>query len=263
MKKTKLAVFFAALVSVLGFTSCLDSGGSSNYPSFQAAVTITGDALTGYTFYCDAGENIRLRPTSESVAQLKLDGVKRAVIAFDLTDDQEGVTQLKPNTTYTIVVNGAYSYGIPTYTMAVDTLSSQYQTAGNDSIALKGKKIASANATTGGFYVKNGYLTFTPTFSYGTAPLYFGLYYDGQKDVKASEGSLNMNLYFNNSVEASQAISSMTYVVSLKMPSELYNQYRQAGKDSIDVTLNLNSSNAQSPLTCRMAVSDFFTPSSF
>ena len=28
MKKTKLAVLFAALVSVLGFTSCLDSEGS-------------------------------------------------------------------------------------------------------------------------------------------------------------------------------------------------------------------------------------------
>lgn len=259
MKKTKLAVIFAALVSVLGFTSCLDSEGSSNYPTFQTAVTITGDKLLGYTFYCDAGENIKLQPTTESVANLNLDGVKRAVIAFDLTEDQSDVTQLQPNTTYTIVVNGAYSYSIPTYTMAVDTLSTQYQTAGNDSIALKGKKISSANAATGGFYVKNGYMTFTPTFSIGNAPLYFGVYYDGQKDVNTAEGSLNMNLYFNNSLE-SQMGSSMTYVISVRMPYELYGQYMQSGKDSIDVTLNLNSSSSQEPLKCRMAVSDFMTP---
>ena len=131
MKKTKLAVLFAALVSVLGFTSCLESEGSSNYPTFQAAVTITGDKLLGYTFYCDAGENIKLQPTTESVANLNLDGVKRAVIGFDLADDYTGVTQLQPNTTYTVIVNSLpyYTYGIPTYTMVVDTLSSQYQSA--------------------------------------------------------------------------------------------------------------------------------------
>lgn len=258
MKKTKLLVLFAALVSVLGFTSCLESDGSSNYPQFQAAVTVTGDALTGYTFLCDAGENIKLRPTTASASQLKLDGVKRAVMAFDLTEDQAGVTQLQPNTTYTIVINAAYSYGIPTYTMAVDTLSSQYQSAGNDSIAVKGKQISSAD--TNSFYVKNGYMTFYPRFNYGTSAVYFGLYYDGEQDVDVTDGSLNMNLYFNNSVDGSYTTSSTTSIISMKMPVELYSQYMQSGKDSIDVTLNLNASTNQDPLKCRMAVSDFMTP---
>lgn len=261
MKKTKLAVLFAALVSVLGFTSCLDSEGTSNYPQFQASVTVTGDKVLGYTFYCDAGENIKLHPTTESVAGLNLDGVKRAVMAFDLTDDYTGVTQLQPNTTYTIVVNAAYSYGIPTYTMAVDTLSSQYQSAGNDSIAVKGKQIASADANS--FYVKNGYMTFYPRFNYGTSPLYFGLYYDGEKDVDVAKGSLNMNVYFNNSTDGSSVISSASSIISMKMPVELYSKFMQTGKDSIDVTLNLNASTKQDPLKCRMAVSDFMTPMAY
>lgn len=263
MKKTKLAVIFAALVCVLGFTSCLDSDGTSNYPRFQTAVTIAGDKLTGYTFYCDAGENIKLRPTSESVANLNLDGVKRAVIAFDLTSDYVDVTQLQPNTTYTVVVNAYYSYGIPTYTMAVDTLSTQYQSAGKDSIALNGKKIISAESKAGFFYVKNGYMTFYPRFSYGEEPIYFGLYYDSQKDVDAENAKLKLNLYFNNSISASQAINSSVLSVSLKMPSELYGRYMMTGQDSIDVMLKLNSTSNEDSLKCRMAVSDFYTPSGY
>lgn len=258
MKKQKLAVIFAALLTMVGFSSCLNSGDDNlNYPSFQLPVTIAGDALGGYTFWSDYG-NIKLRPTSASVSQLKLDGVKRAVIAFDLTEDQAGITQLEPNKVYTIVVNPAYCYGIPTYSMAVDTLSTQYQENGNDSIALKCKPINSASTTEGAFYVKNGYMTFVPTFSYGNSLVYFGLYYDSEKDVNAEAGSLNMNLYFNNSLENSVS-SSGASSVSLKMPSELYMEYMQ--KDSIDLILNFKSSSSQSPLKCRMAVSDFMAPS--
>ena len=36
-------------------------------------------------------------------------------------------------------------------------------------------------------------MTFVPTFSYGNSPVYFGLYYDSEKDVNAEAGSLNMN----------------------------------------------------------------------
>lgn len=261
MKKTKLAVFFAALVSVLGFTSCLDDEGATSYPAFQAAVTVTGDALTGYTFLCDAGNNIRLRPTGATAAELgKLEGLKRLVLAFDLTENNAGVTQLQSNTTYDVIVNWGYSYRFPTYSMAVDTLNTQYQSAGNDSIALNNKKIFSAESNAAYFYVKNGYMTFYPKFHYGSSPFYFGLYYDGQKDVNTTEGSLNLNLYFNNTSNGSSAMSSATSIVSLKMPIELYGQYMQAGKDSIDLTLNLNASSDQEPLKCKMAVSDFMIP---
>lgn len=67
-------------------------------------------------------------------------------------------------------------------------------------------------------------MTFVPTFSYGNSPVYFGLYYDREKDVNVEAGSLNMNLYFNNSLENS-ASSSGASSVSLKMPSELYMEY--------------------------------------
>lgn len=69
-------------------------------------------------------------------------------------------------------------------------------------------------------------MTFVPTFSYGNSPVYFGLYYDSEKDVNAEAGSLNMNLYFNNSLENSVS-SSGASSVSLKMPSELYMEYMQ------------------------------------
>lgn len=76
--------------------------------------------------------------------------------------------------------------------------------------------------------------------------------------MNAEAGSLNMNLYFNNSLENSVS-SSGASSVSLKMPSELYMEYMQ--KDSIDLILNFKSSSSQSPLKCRMAVSDFMAPS--
>ena len=265
MKKQKSAVVFAALLTLVGFSSCLNSNDDySNYPSFRLPVTITGDALVGYTFLSDIGENIRLRPTTESVSQLNLEGVKRAVIAFDLSEDQVGVTQLESNRIYTVVVNPTYCYSIPAYSMAVDTLSTQYQENGNDSIALKCQQIVSASNTAGTFYVKNGYMTFVPTFLYGQTPLYWGLYYDSQKDVDVDNGVLKMNLYFNNSLQPSQGSSAFS-MISLKMPTDLYGQYRQTGKDSIDFVLNYNSSSSSSPvsLECRMAVSDFITPTGY
>ena len=106
-------------------------------------------------------------------------------------------------------------------------------------------------------------MIFYPRFNYGTSPLYFGLYYDGEKDVDAAKGSLNMNLYFNNSVDGSYAMSSTASVISMKMPVELYSKFMQSGKDSIDVTLNLNASTNQSPFKCRIALSDFMTPMAY
>lgn len=45
----KLAVFFAALVSVLSFSSCLDTNSESAYDGI-ALVTVTGDEFIGYNY---------------------------------------------------------------------------------------------------------------------------------------------------------------------------------------------------------------------
>lgn len=51
MKKQKLAVVFTALLTMVGFSSCLNSGDDNlNYPSFQLPVTIAGDALVDILF---------------------------------------------------------------------------------------------------------------------------------------------------------------------------------------------------------------------
>lgn len=88
---------------------------------------------------------------------------------------------------------------IPTFTVHVDTLSEEYQIFGQDSIQLKNKSIYSLDKTAGAFYIKNGYMNIVPTFEYDLyKPVFFLLYYDGEKDIDTSNNKLNLNLYFNN-----------------------------------------------------------------
>ena len=68
MKKMKLAVFFAALVSVLSFSSCLDTNSESAYDGI-VLVTVTGDEFLGYKLYADGGGI--LVPTAANMKQFQ------------------------------------------------------------------------------------------------------------------------------------------------------------------------------------------------
>lgn len=85
MKKMKLAVAFAALVSVFGFSSCLndgESGPSYNYDNvtisdYLGTYTLLSDAMPGVTYLTDAYD---LTPYGISK------GTKRALIAFTIPE---------------------------------------------------------------------------------------------------------------------------------------------------------------------------------
>ena len=68
MKKTGLAVFFAALMSVLGLTSCLNGDGNTSGVG-QAWVKVSG-SLGFYTFTTADGYTIN--PTNQSVLTSEL-----------------------------------------------------------------------------------------------------------------------------------------------------------------------------------------------
>ena len=78
MKRTRFAVFFAALVSMLSFTSCLDSDGGSNTSSVSAILRVNGFA--GSYWFTDMVGN-KYTPSSQSaLASSGLDSYQFAYI---------------------------------------------------------------------------------------------------------------------------------------------------------------------------------------
>lgn len=78
MKRTRFAVFFAALVSMLSFTSCLDSDGGSGINSVLAILRVNGFA--GSYWFTDAYGN-KYTPSSQSaLASSGLDSYEFAYV---------------------------------------------------------------------------------------------------------------------------------------------------------------------------------------
>ena len=120
MKTTlKFSTLLVVLASVFTFSSCLNNGDDSSYPTYSSYVTITGDQFMGYTFYSDFGSI--LRPTSASVQEvlpgLSASTVKRAYVAFDLASEAENGQNLESNKRYDIILRPSYyaNYALPTY----------------------------------------------------------------------------------------------------------------------------------------------------
>ena len=83
-----------------------------------------------------------LVPTEESLNRIPwLKEVQRAIVSFNLLEENENITQLEDGKTYDIILNSTngMSQQIPTFTVHVDTLSEEYQIFGQDSIQLKNK----------------------------------------------------------------------------------------------------------------------------
>jgi uncharacterized protein YydD (DUF2326 family) len=176
----------------------------------------------------------------------------------------ENTTQLEDGKTYDVILNSTNGMNqqIPTFTVHVDTLSEEYQIFGQDSIQLKNKSIYSLDKTAGAFYIKNGYMNIVPTFEYDLyKPVFFLLYYDGEKDIETSNNKLNLNLYFNNSIQSSN--NSISSFISLEMPGEIYYKFQDKGMnddDLIDVYLNSETVSGQEQIHCKMALKDFMLP---
>ena len=206
MKKMKLAVVFAALVSVFGFSSCLNDSGGASGPDFcNVFVTVTGDELLGYKFYADFGSV--LIPTSQSAAQLSLKNVKRAIVAFSLPE-AEKVSQLEAGKTYNVILDPMYCLQIPTST-AIDT----YMNEPADTLFKNQDPITSIQ----GLSAVKGYATTSMTIPYSRSKrFYMNAGYDSDQDIDPSTNTLTLTVYYDSNVE--NAYESGTSFFSFKLP---------------------------------------------
>lgn len=247
MKKMKLAVVFAALVSVVGFSSCLNSDGNSG-PAFASFVTVTGDDLLGYKLYSDVGYT--MVPTSQSVSQLPwLKNTKRALVWFDIAAE-ENPTQLEPNKNYNVVLSNTGSFPLFTNTV-IDT----YQNEPADTLQANQDPITSIQ----GLWAVKGYCNATIGVQYDPSKRwYMNAGYDSSEDVDPSTNTLTLTVYYDSNAE--NAYDSGSSYFSFKLPESEYGQFTA---DSINLVLRAkttNSGDSFEEVKCRMAKSDLFAP---
>lgn len=263
MKRIKLILLVASILCLSGFVSCSNDD-DARWSTFNGvSVTVRGDEISGYKLYTDFGAI--LIPSSTSLSQVAwLKEVWRATISFSLADNETDATVLESGKTYHVVLNtlSGMNQEIPTYIVCVDTLSIDYQTNGNDSIALKNKSIRSIDKTAEYFYVKNGYMNVVPTFDYDPYQLVsFLLYYDSEKDIDVANNKLVLNLFFNNNTQNSY--NSTSSLINFRMPEDIYYSFQDEGlsdTDSIEVYLNAKTDNGSDQVQCKMALKDFMLP---
>lgn len=156
MKKMKLAVAFAALVSVFGFSSCLDSGEGG--PTYDGADFVTVKEAMGFP-YLASESGLTLNPVSSTVlSQLaQKDGsyYSRAYVGFKLA---EGEVATEGKTSYKISeINVFYPLLYKGFNMNADTLKADYAITSFESVI---PNIMTLNH----IWAKNGYVNIPFTF---------------------------------------------------------------------------------------------------
>ena len=256
MKTLKISTLLVALASVFTFSSCLnDNGGGSSLPSYSSYVTITGDAVFGYTFHSDFG--CRLKPTTASVEEvlpgLNNSKVKRAVVAFDLVDQNLQGQTLEAGKTYDIILRSSYNanYALPTY----QTVDMTDDAMAADTLLNKNQNITSVNNY---IWAINGYINAQMTVAYDpNKTFYLNTYYDRTTDIDRDNNTLYLNLYYNKN--SNNDMHQGTAVFSFDLPDDAAFEFSQ---DTINVVLRATTNNV--PMTevgkCRMSINDFFVP---
>lgn len=256
MKTTlKLSTLIVALASVFTFSSCLNSGDDTTYPTYSSYVTITGDQFLGYTFHSDFGSI--LRPTSASIQEvlpgLSSSTVKRAYIAFDLMDETANGQNLESNKTYDIVLRSSYhaNYALPTYQTIRHTASS-------DSLVTKNQHIQNVNKD---IWAVNGYANAFITINYDQNKAFYMNTYYSEEDIDVDKNTLNLNIYYNSHSESPNAQGQSVF--SFRLPEEIIYTH-QFSTDSINLVLNAITGYDNSQLTkvgeCKVALKDFSVP---
>ncbi len=88
MKKMKLAVVFAAFVSVFGFSSCLDDG-ESGPAQLQWVVNVNDGSYTGVSFIPDGAPTVKWTTGAVTLTQYGLpEGTKRALLTYTIPEGQ-------------------------------------------------------------------------------------------------------------------------------------------------------------------------------
>ncbi len=225
MKKMKWAVLFAALVSVFGFSSCLDSEEGTNYDLYEY---VTVDSYMGAATLVGDQSGITYVPTTKDVlASLELkDGgyYKRALVAIKLAEEF-----VAGKTSYNISGIQVYNY-IPykSCTMNPDTLKGDY-------------KFVNLGAGNEKPWVRSGFanVSFSVQIPNATPSLNdFNMYITG-----ASNDTLYAKLQYSK--DNSAAYTSMSEMISFELPQydPAYNQLNRG--DSIVLTVVATGANGE------------------
>lgn len=255
MKTTlKLSTLLVAITSAFTFSSCIDNGGDSSYPTYSSYVTITGDqSMGGYTFHSDFGSI--LRPTSASVQEvlpgLSTSNVKRAYVAFDLASEAENGKDLESNKIYDIILRSSYyaNYAIPTY-------KTVKYTATSDTLITKNQRVQDINKD---IWAINGYVNALITINYNQNKAFYMNTYYSEEDIDVANNTLNLNLYYNSNSESAGAQGQSVF--SFRLPEEVITRF---SAESITLVLNAITGYENNQLTkvgeCKVALKDFSEP---
>lgn len=207
MKKMKLAVVFAALVSVLGFSSCLNDGDSSPSANWTGYATVKESYMGTVSLVGDDG--LQFTPVSSSVlAPLKLsDGTyyKRVIVAVRFTED-EVITEGKTNYKISELVNYT-GVAYKNFTTRPDTLKNDYPLVSLDM------------GNNGKIWAKNGFvnLPFTYKVNSNLSSDDFHMY-----AVDAKEDTLYTRFRQTKSEESAYNIGKGVISFALPFDSEYY-----------------------------------------
>lgn len=245
MKKFNLYLLTVALASVFAFSSCLDDGNESDYPAYRNIGVTVGTG--GFRMLADNGAY--LVPTTMVSG---LESVERAAVSFDLASGD--LVELKAGESYDVIINTAYSYVIPTYSV-IDLH--------NNAVAVDSLVNSQTEVTrVSGIYAVNGYMTMEATLpcDYSSNPT-VDVAYNSAEDIDVAGKKLTLTLYYDSkSSYPSQSVSS---IFSFRLPAFAATAFYENQTDSIDLVLNYqNSINSMDSgtATCRMAVKDLQIP---
>lgn len=245
MKSFKIVLSAVALASVLAFSSCLGESNESDYPMYRnVGVTV---AAGGFSLLADNGSY--LNPTTMVQG---LENVERAAVSFNLASGE--ALELQPGKSYDVVINTAYSYAIPTYSV-IDLYGNE---AARDSLV----NTQTGISRIGGMYAVNGYVTLEATLPVDVSKTpYVDVAYNSKENVDVAGKKLNLQFYYDAKSEyTSQTASS---VFSFRLPADAYTKFMENQVDSIDLVMTYQAgytSLEQGRAECRMAVKDLCRP---
>lgn len=234
MKKMKWAVLFAALVMMVGFTSCLSNEEGESYDLIEY-VTVSSSYM-GYTALIgDQSGNTYIPTSTDVLAALKqTDGnyYPRALVAIKLT---EPFVANKPS--YNVEAIQIYNY-VPW----------KDATTNPDTLASKGDYDFSNLSNS---WVKSGYLNIPFEVLVPANPRLedFNLYI-----TSSSNDTLYTKLHYSK--DNTSAVNAMSEMISFRMPDYDDNYDALYNNDSIVVTVKANGKTGELKSSSKCALRD-------
>lgn len=227
MKKMKLAVVFAAFVSVFGFSSCLDSGESG--PQTTCFLVSVGNQMGIPVFYPDAMPGYTLSPSVVDLSQYGIsNSARRAVITYTIAEGQdENAKNLKIN----LVAGGC----MEVKPMQISNEPDTFETKGYTSAIKQFERVMPFYPYYPYYptiYAEHGYLTFG--FSYTADKVgQFGL-----APNRVSNDTLYLDLKAKTEKGSREGLHWQTYQLS----GPAFNEVEPMKDDSIRITVLAKSS---------------------